>query len=571
MHRSTLRRYRFTRLIFGLALGLASASGAMAQDSFRAFWADAFSPGFKSTSEIDTMISRAVSGNYNAIIVEVLAYHDTGLGGHGAYWNSNSGMVPRASDISGGFDPLAYLVYQAHTAGLEAHAWIVPYRVCKTWPPSGNFYLSPHAEWLMVEQADIDGGPATIDGKYILDPGSPDAQDYITSIVVELVSDYDIDGINLDYIRYEQTDAGYPADLGYAKSSLSRFQNLTGYSGTPPPTGETSWNDFRRQTIDELVKRLRAEIPSITSNPQQPVRLTADLITFGDAPGSFQYSDAYTLHQNWRLWMEQGWLDAGIPMNYKREWYSSEDQWYRNWVDAAIGWRYDRHIFCGQGNYLNPKADSVTQLQYCLSAGADGVSNFSYAATADENMNGNPESDWSWYTYVASNVFTSPVATPDMPWRDPATATEGTLWGQVIDASTSEPIDGATVQVGALDAVQTDGNGYYVVTLVPAAGGGTLYDITAESDSCSQMTVSGVLALPGDIVRQDIDICQPPVPGDMDLDGDVDFDDFPQFLFCMQGPEFTYSGGSVCLRGDADDDSDVDVADFASFQILFGE
>lgn len=74
---------------------------------------------------------------------------------------------------------------------------------------------SPHPEWLMVPLAYMDGGPAKVDGKYVLDPGSPDVQEYLISIVRELVTNYAIDGINYDYIRYTVTDAGEPADLDY--------------------------------------------------------------------------------------------------------------------------------------------------------------------------------------------------------------------------------------------------------------------------------------------------------------------------------------------------------------------
>jgi uncharacterized lipoprotein YddW (UPF0748 family) len=536
--------------------------------SFRGFWADAFHSGFKSTSQINAMVSRAVTGNYNAIIAEVLAYHDRGSSGHGAYWNSS--IVPKADDISGTLDPLAYLVAQAHAADIEVHAWIVPYRVCSSWPPNGNTLLASHPEWLMVEMADMDGGPATIDGVYVLDPGSPDAQEYLVSIVQELVRNYAIDGINLDYIRYTQVDAGYPADEDYAGSSLARFRTLYWYAGTPAPTGVPLWNNFRRRTIDELVRRLRVEIPSITSNPRQPLQLTADLITFGNAPSDFEDSSAYELHQNWKYWMEQGWLDAGIPMNYKREYDSAQAQWYRNWVDAAIEWRYSRHMFCGQANYLNTMADSITQLQYSLDAEADGTCNYSYYATADQDMDGNWESDWTWYTYVSDQLFTTPVPIPDLPWRDPATAVEGTLWGQITNFETGGPADGALVQVGTLDSVYSDGNGYYVVTMIPAGPGGTAYDISAQTWYCPEEHLSGIVVLPGEVVRQDIELCDGGQEvGDMDQDGDVDLVDFAYFAFCMQGPGHAYIEGHDCLNGDADGDQDVDLADFASFQQVF--
>ncbi len=535
---------------------------------YRAFWADAFSQGFKSTTQINSLISRALAGNYNVIIAEVLAYHDNGSSGHGAYWNSS--IVPKATDISGGIDPLAVLVTQAHANGIEVQAWIVPYRASTSWPPNNNTQLTAHPEWLMVEQADMDGGPATIGGKYTLDPGSPDVQEYLVSIVRELVQNYAIDGINLDYIRYTQEDAGYPADAGYAKSSLARFQDLTGYVGTPAPTGVTSWNNFRRQTIDEFVRRLRAEIPSITSNPSQPLALTADLICWGGAPANFSNSDAYRLHQNWRLWMERGWLDIAVPMNYKREFDTTEAAWYRQWVDAAIGWSYSRHVICGQGNYLNRKIDSVTQLQYCYSAGADGTCNYSYDATADENINGTPETDWTWYTYVSTFIFTTATTVPVMPWRDPATATEGTLWGQVIDDNTGLPVDGADVQVGGLATVQTDGNGIYVVTLIPAASGGTSYTVTAESTACSQKTYPGITVWPGELAQLDIVLCDVWAgPGDFDVDGDIDGTDFGYFIFCMQGPDDTFVEGHVCLNGDADENDDISMPDFVNFQAVF--
>lgn len=493
-----------SRLAAVLVISLTLGAVGCGDQKLRAFWADAFSPGFKSIDQIEDMVSRAVAGNYNTIFVEVLAYHDTGYSGHGAYWDSD--FLPMASDISGGIDPLATVVSHAHQADLEVHAWIVPYRVSSSWPPSGNTILSAHPEWLMVPIGSMGGGPAKVGSHYTLDPGSPDAQEYLVNIVQELVRGYAIDGVNLDYIRYVQTDAGYPAVSSYADSGLARFRDLTGYGGTPSPSGVSSWNDFRRRTIDEFVRRLRAEIPSIRSNPRQPLRFTADLIAFGDAPTSFTASDAYVLHQNWRHWMEQGWLDGGIPMNYKREYDSSQARWYRNWIDASLDWRYDRHIFAGQGNYLNRKADSFAQLDYALSAGTDGIVTFSYDATADEDMDGTPEADWSWYDTIASALFPTPAFLPHMPWRNAYQADEGTLWGRVRDGVTGAAVDGAYVQVNGVGTVETDGNGYYVVTLIPAEYGGTGYTVSAYELDESETNVAGVLVHPGDVVRQDIDI-----------------------------------------------------------------
>ncbi len=561
-----------TRKWIGAALALLVTAGVVAQGNertpaFRGFWADAFHSGFKSHSQINALVARAQTGNYNAIIAEVLAYQDTGPGGHGAYWNSS--LVPKASDISAGFDPLAVLVNAAHAADIEVHAWIVPFRASTSWPPSGNATLVAHPEWFMVPIDDMGSGPSEVAGYYTLDPGSPDVQQYLVDIVRELVSNYDIDGINLDYIRYVQVDAGYPADETYAKSSLARFRELEWYSGTPPPTGFTPWNDFRRQTISELVRRLHVEIPQITGNPRQPVALTADLITWGNAPSNFIYSDAYALHQDFQHWFAQGWLDAGIPMNYKREHDGAQAAWYRNWVNAVIGMANGRHVYCGQGNYLNSKANSVTQLSYCLGVGADGTCNYSYYGTADENLDGNWENDWTWYNYVSANLFTTSVPLPAMPWRDPATATEGVVWGRAADPVTDAPIDGALVQLGGVGAARTDGNGYYAITRVPAAPAGTNYVLTADMWDCAQITVDDVVALPGSFVRVDLDLCSSQILGDMNQDTAIDMDDLWELLFCLQGPGHTFVEGNMCLRGDFDEDDGIDLADLAGFQVVF--
>jgi hypothetical protein len=88
-----------------------------------------------------------------------------------------------------------------------------------------------------------------------------------------------------------------------------------------------------------------------------------------------------------------------------------------------------------------------------------------------------------------------------MPWRNPVTATEGTLWGRVTRAG--QPVDDASVQVGQLPTVQTDGNGYYVVTLTPASSSGTSYSVTASVPGRST-TTNGVQVLAGAVRRADL-------------------------------------------------------------------
>jgi uncharacterized lipoprotein YddW (UPF0748 family) len=493
---------------------------------FRAFWADAFHIGFKSQSQINDMIARAVAGNYNAIVPEVLAYQDysDSYGGHGAFWNSS--IVPKAHDIQGSFDPLAYMVQQAHASGLEVHCWLVAFRVCTSWPPAGNSIVAAHPEWIMVMRGDMGGGPATVDGKYTLDPGSPDVQEYLLSIVRELVTNYEIDGIHWDYIRYTNSGAGYPAYTWYDNSGLERFRRITGYSGTPPSDYEP-WCDFRRREITELVRRAQVEMATITSNPRQPLRHSAALITWGDAPSNFEHTSAWARFQNWRLWMQEGYLDTGIPMTYYD--YDTYPSWYRNWVDQEMVWRYDRHMVVGPGIYLNDFYDSVYEIQYAQNAGADGICTYSYCGTCSGGT------DWSWYTDWAPTVFPEPAPTPPMPWRDPLTATEGYVYGRVTDGATGEPLDDATIAVNGFATVQTDGNGFYVVTQLPADVGGTQLAISASYPGYPDAVRPAVLLEPAGFTEANLALGAW-LPGDYDVDADVDISDFEEFEPCVTGP-----------------------------------
>ncbi len=106
-------------------------------------------------------------------------------------------------------------------------------------------------------------------------------------------------------------------------------------------------------------------------------------------------------------------------------------------------------------------------------------------------------------------VFTSPAALPTMPWRDPATATDGTLWGRVTDAQTGDPIDNATVYILHIPAVVTDGNGYFVMTRLPAVAAGSPFDVTASASGYASQVHADVSVVAGDVRRVDFSLSSP--------------------------------------------------------------
>jgi uncharacterized lipoprotein YddW (UPF0748 family) len=468
----------------------------------------------QNASQVDAMVARLVSGRYNAVVVQVLAYMDKASNPtHGAYWRSS--VLPWSRYVTASFDPLAYLCAQAHANGIEVHAWLGGsgggmYRVSLVWPPAGNTSLSSHPEWMMVPRANSEGNAvAPVGPNFLLDMGSSDAQEYLVSIVRELVTNYPIDGINwddeIDAIEYEE-GMGFPAysAANYPRSGLARYRANTGYAGTPGAT-DPGYDNYRRRFKNELIARCQAEIQSIKTNPRQPLRHTASTMAYGSAPAtcSFNSASAYLYYSDWPTMLQNGWLDAVIPMNYKPE--LSQD--FRDWSDRSIScWRHNRHIFAGCGAYLagNTKANNLAQLRYAYSSGLNGSVTYSYAAPYD------PASDTGdWWSYIASTLFTAVVPTPTMPWRNPATAREGIMWGRVKDANTGLYVDDATVSVRDGPTVKTDGNGYYVATLIPATASGTEHSTTASKSGRTSQTITNAIVLAGDIVRYDFALIVP--------------------------------------------------------------
>jgi len=494
-----------------------TATLPLSAQQLRAAWADIFHVGMGSTSEVDVMVASLVAGRYNAVIVQVLGYMDAnGTGSHGAHWKSS--IVPWSTRVKSNFDPLAYLCQQAHANGVEVHAWLggsgaAMYRVSTTWPPGGNATLANNPWWMMVPQANSEGNAVVaINGNYMLDMGSSDAQEYIVDIVRELVTNYEIDGISWDD---EHGGTEYSAGLGfpayssatYTNSGLARYRRNTGYVGTPSATDAT-YGNYRRRFKNELIARCQAEIQSIKTNPRQPLRHTSAVMAYGGPPGSctFTSEEAYTYYSDWPTMLQNGWLDAAIPMNYKAQ--TNNSSLYQAWCDRSYAcWRYSRHIYMGLGAYMNTRANTVTQLQYAYNAGLNGSVTYSYGvpyATAYDSGD--------WWSYIAANLYTSTATVPAMPWRNPATATEGIMWGRVRNASTGDYVDDATVTVSGRPAVRSDGNGCYVCTLIPATAGGTTYSVTASKAGSTSQTVTNTTVLAGDIVRYDLFLNPPGAP-----------------------------------------------------------
>ncbi|MFN7140936.1 MAG: family 10 glycosylhydrolase, partial [Limisphaerales bacterium] len=328
-------------------------------------------------------------------------------------------------------------------------------------------------------------GPSNTGGsspRWQFDPGHPEVQRHTFNVAMDIISRYDVDGFNFDYIRYpEYGQNGTFQPWGYNPVSVERFNRKYGRTGEPAPD-DPQWSQFRRDQVSALVRKIY--LSAIAIKPH--VKLSADTITWGhNGVTNYQQwlgSAAYSgVLQDWRGWMEEGILDLNIPMNYYRHHNNIEPtnhaKAYTNWANFAMDHAYNRQVAIGPGLYLNSIENGIIQLRHSRSITAAGNSavgacGYVYHQTNKDGIANSVFYDAvvnpSAYDPIHPPIYSQPATIPAMPWK--TAPTRGHLKGFVVGGNATNYLDDATVVItGPISrTLSSDGTGFYgAVDLVP--------------------------------------------------------------------------------------------------------
>ncbi|WP_440772556.1 family 10 glycosylhydrolase [Natronorubrum sp. DTA28] len=446
---------------------------------FRAYWVDGFNEGLYDADEVRSLVAAASDANHNAIIAQVVRRGDCFC---------DDALPPRTdAPIADDFDPLESLVEEAHEAGLEVHAWM---NVNTMWnqetPPEADDHPfntnGPGSDnpWHSVRE----DGEEHVGHNYFFDPGHPAVADYLVDTACSLVEHYDIDGINLDYVRYpdHNIEIGTPS-WGYNEVALDRFRAETGRDDVPDADDE-EWAQWRRDQVTNLVRRIYVE--TYATDPE--ICLSANTITYGygpEAQGGWESTRTYAeVLQDWRAWMEEGIVDLNVPMNYKRDWDDDQATMYRQWNEFTADHQYDRHAVVGSAVYLNEIENTVDQIRAALTETDDGNrvvgwTGYSYATPDLSTFEGERGADEAREDLAhalteespdgGDPVFADAASVPERTWKtEPET---GHVSGSV-SVRDDGPVDGLEVTVNqrneTVATTTTTGNGWFgVVDLEP--------------------------------------------------------------------------------------------------------
>ncbi|MFA9429494.1 glycoside hydrolase family 10 protein [Egicoccus sp. AB-alg2] len=487
-----MRRTLLAALAMTLALPPAAAvatepaaQGAAAQqEQLRGFWVDAFNPGIYDAQQVATLVDDARAANANALFVQVGRRFDCFC---------NEALYPRtdAAIAPAPYDPLAEVIEQAHAAGIEVHAWINATTLWNlaTPPRSADHAFNtngPSAEgahrWLNRR---VDGTELVGNNAYI-DPGNPAAVDYVVAGVRSIIDNYDVDGVNFDYIRYPDFNAGeFQNDWGYTEVALARFQDATGRTDVPA-VDDPEWSDWRRAQVTNLVRKLY--LGAHASDPDVAVSVNATTYAFGPPTyGGWEGTRPYTnVLQDWRAWMEEGIVDLNVAMNYKRNWLDDQARMFDEWTDALADFQYDRHAVNGPALYLNDVEDSIAQVRRTFVPSPAGNTVAGWSGYSYANASQTATASSATATKVAERdaliaalttddpegdipVFAEPAAVPDMPWK--SAPTTGHLAGEVtLSGDAADQVEVTVRRLGPGGEPRTaltDGSGWFGAVDLP--------------------------------------------------------------------------------------------------------
>jgi uncharacterized lipoprotein YddW (UPF0748 family) len=267
---------------------------------------------------------------FNAVIVQVRpscdAFYSSPYEPWSQWLSGKQGQAPAPY-----YDPLEFMVAQAHKRQMEFHAWINPLRVItysKFWEPDKKHLSFTKPGWIL-----------TYGNLKILDPGLPAVRQYVAKIVGDIVRRYSVDAIHFDDYFYPypdgesvlNDDASFKAHRGrFIKKSEWRLENM----------------NLLIKEVSDSIKKNKPYVKFGVSPYSTWRNLSASPL--GSATNS-GYSCYDHLFADVRKWLQMGWIDYVTPQLYQHSKHRNSPftilaQW---WARNSFG----KHLYLGLASY----------------------------------------------------------------------------------------------------------------------------------------------------------------------------------------------------------------------------
>lgn len=266
-------------LLCGMALG--EGVPARLQSPFEGKRAilDGDIPSWTKKEHVDEVLSRIKNAGFNVYMPTVWQGRGTAWPSRHAPWDTKLADRPKTD-----FDPLRYVIEKAHGMGIEVHPWFT----------------------LMLRQSDIFPAFALQDiPQKAFDVHNPGFRELLINLIEEVVGNYDIDGINLDYVRAVDLCSSAKCEEEYSKTYKRSLKGDALLFKVLPST-VPSLVDYQETTVTALVRAISESVRA-----KKPHLLLSADVFVGHPP--------LNQGQNSVFWVNNGLVDVIFRMDYSRQ------------------------------------------------------------------------------------------------------------------------------------------------------------------------------------------------------------------------------------------------------------
>lgn len=260
----------------------------------------------KSEADLVKIFDRMATAGINTVFFETV---------NSGYTIYPSKVAPKQNPLVEGWDPLKVAVKLAHERGMELHAWVWTFAAVNqrhnTIINLPRNYLGPvlskHPDWALTDHEGSRFHYSS--GKVFFDPANPEVRNYLSSLLTEIATDYEVDGVHLDYIRYPFQSPTGKITYGYGTAAREQFVAQTGFDPMqldPRHPLWSEWTEFRIEQIDSFIASVSENLKQLRPN------LTLSTAVF-PMP---RRERTFKIQQNWEKWVAKEWIDMLIPMTY---------------------------------------------------------------------------------------------------------------------------------------------------------------------------------------------------------------------------------------------------------------
>jgi len=390
------------------------AAAAAPDREIRALWVTRGE--YRDAADVQRIVADAARLNFNVILFQV-------RGNGTVYYKSKiepwayelTSRDPKTTGKDPGWDPLAVAVAAAKEHGVELHAWVNVFPAWRSqqYPPqeSGQLWWA-HPEWFMHDAAgermlprDHRVNEKVKDWYSFLSPGVPEVQKYLADVCAEIVTNYAVDGLHYDYIRYPReidevkkefrARAKKLGNWSYDPVSMKRFSEETGLSA--PDDDADKWFEWRAAQVTATVKLIADRVRPIAggassgsgsgggggggAGEQRKLIISA-------AVGADPVDSKTGKGQDYLTWMKQGTVDGVFLMGY-----TDDIEKFTRQCNGVIAARPVKQGFvaAGIGVRYEPKI-VLEEIAITRKLGLDGFAAFSYGPLFEDEK-GRPRSE----------------------------------------------------------------------------------------------------------------------------------------------------------------------------------